>query len=177
MFLDIVTKELQKKFAKVTNSFQIDTSVLTTILVGARENSTTKNCLGYFSKWSNWAGQYPEISVLLAKEIYIVLYLLNLFQTGKSYSTIHLTYQAIDYFNSIVGHPKPCDSKFCLNILEGIKCITGYTVRKKSPITVKHLYKLCSHFKSKLMTLANLPTMLICAISFMGFFISRKSLM
>ena len=52
LFLDVVTKELQKKFPKVTNSFQIETSILTTILVGAREKSTTKNYLGYFNKWS-----------------------------------------------------------------------------------------------------------------------------
>ena len=35
--------------------------------------------------------------------------------------------------------------EFCLNILEGIKCITRYTVQKKSPINVKNLYKLYSH--------------------------------
>ena len=70
LFLDVVTKELQKKFPKVTNSFQTETSILTTIFVGAREKSTTKNYLGYFSKWSKWARQYPEALVLPAKEIY-----------------------------------------------------------------------------------------------------------
>ena len=43
VLLDILTKELQKKFAKVTNSFQTDTFILTTILVGAWEKSTTRN--------------------------------------------------------------------------------------------------------------------------------------
>ena len=38
LFLDTVTKELQKTFAKLTNSFQISTSALTTTLLGAREN-------------------------------------------------------------------------------------------------------------------------------------------
>ena len=42
LFLDIVTKELQKKFAKIKKSFRIDTSVLTTILVGAREKVLQK---------------------------------------------------------------------------------------------------------------------------------------
>ena len=116
-----------------------------------------------------WQGQYPEISVLPAKETHIVTYLLNLFQTSKSYSTIRLTYQAINYFHSIVGHPKVCYSKFFLNILEGIKLITRYTVQKKSPITVKHLYKLCSHLGGKHMSLANLCTALICIFSSPGF--------
>ena len=42
LFLDIVTKELQKKFAKIKKSFRIDTSVLTIILVGAREKVLRK---------------------------------------------------------------------------------------------------------------------------------------
>ena len=128
-----------------------------------------KNCLGYFNNWSNWTGQHPEISALPEKETYIVIYLLNLFQTGKSYSTINLAYQTINYFHLIAGHPKPCDSVFWQNILEGIKRTIKYAVQKKSSITVKHLYKLYSHFRDKLMSLPNLRTMLICVFFFMGF--------
>ena len=43
LLLDIITKELQKNFTKVTNSFQNNTSVSTTNLVGARKKSTSKN--------------------------------------------------------------------------------------------------------------------------------------
>ena len=111
-----------------------------------------------------------NMSVLPAKETYMVIYLLYLFQTGKSFSTICLTYQAINYFHSIVGHPKPCNSELFLNISEGIKHTTRYTVQKKSPITIKHLYQFYSHFGSKHMPLANLRTMLICVFSFMVFF-------
>ena len=124
---------------------------MTTILLGAIEKSTAKNYLGYFNKWSGWAVQYPEISVLPAKEIYVVIYLLYLIQTGKSYSTTRLTYQAINYFHSIVGHQEPCNSELCLNIFEGIKRTTRYTVQKESSITVRHLYSLYNQF-------ADLPT-------------------
>ena len=61
------------KFAKVRNSFQIDFSIVTTILVEAREKSTAKNYWGYFNKWSSWIGQYPEVSVLQGKETYLVI--------------------------------------------------------------------------------------------------------
>ena len=142
------------------NSFQIYPSVATTTLVGAREKSTTKNYLGYFNEWSSWTGQYPEISILPAKETYVVIYLLYLFQIGKSYSTICLIYQAINCFYSIVRHPKPCDSKPCLNILEGLKRTTRYTVQTKSRIIVKHLYNLYSHFGGQRMSLSNLRIML-----------------
>ena len=151
--------------AKVTNSFQIDTSVSTTILIGARDT------LGYFHKWPNWAGKLPEISVLPAKETYIVIYLLNLFQICKSYSTIPLTYQAINYFHSIVGHPKPCNSEFCLNILRGNVLLD---IQSKKNVIVKHLYKFYSHFRGKCMSLAMLRTTLTCAFSFMGFLHFRE---
>ena len=97
LILDIITNKLQKKFAKARNSFHIDASVLYFIKIV--RNSTTKNCLGYFNKWPNWATQYPEIQILLAKKIYKVIYLLYLSQTGRSYSTIRLTYQAINYYH------------------------------------------------------------------------------
>lgn len=45
-----------------------------------------------------------------------------------------------------------------LNILEGIKRSTRYTVQKKSPNTVKHLYKL---YRYNFVRLANLRTKLI----------------
>ena len=92
---------------------------------------------------------------------------LNLFQTGKSYSTILLTYQAINYFHFIVGHPKTCDSEFSLNILEGIKHTTRYTVQKKGSITVKHLHNLYSHLRGKITSLANLRAARFCVFSFM----------
>ena len=67
-------------------------------------------------------------------------------------------------------HPTPWDSELYLNILEGIKHTTRYTVQRKSPIIVKHLYKLYSLFGGKFMPLANFRTALICVFSFMGFF-------
>ena len=73
-----------------------------------------------------------------------------LFNIGKSHLNIRLTYQAMNYFHSIAGQPKPFNSELFLNLLEGIKRTARYTVQKKSPITVKHLYKLYSHFAGKL---------------------------
>lgn len=63
-------------------------------------------------------------------------------------------------------HHKSYNSKFCLNILEGTKCTTRYTVQKKSPNTVKHLYKL---YRCNFVHLANLRTKLIWVFFFIGF--------
>ena len=71
MFLYIVRKELEKTFAKVTNKFQIDASILTTTLVGAGKKVLRK----IFNKWSNWARKYSEISVLPAKGTYSYIFI------------------------------------------------------------------------------------------------------
>ena len=170
MFLDIVTKKLQKKFAKVTNSFHIYTSTLTITLVGVTEKSTTKCTLDTFANGRTRQDNTQKYQFYQLKKHMQFIYLLYPFQTGKSYSTICLIYRPINYFHCIVGHSKPSNSELCLNILESIKHTTRYTVQKKSRITVKHLYKFYSHFGVKRMSLANLRTMLICGFSFMGFF-------
>ena len=106
-------------------------------------------------------------NISFTSKTFMVIYLLKLFHTGKPYTTIRSAYQAINYFHSIAGHPKTCDSEFCINTLEDIKCTIRYTIQKKSSIIVKHLYKLYSHFRRKLTSLTNLRTAQIC--DFLGF--------
>ena len=96
--------------------------------------------------------------------MYIAIYWLNPFRSGNFCSTIRLTYQPINHFYSILGNPKPCDSKLCVNILKNVK----HTVQTKSPISVKDLYKLHGHFSGKFMSLANLCKMLIWIFSTKG---------
>ena len=84
LFLDVVTKELQKKFPKVTNSFQIETSILTTILVGAREKSTTKNYLGTLTNGQSRQGNTQKYQFYQQKK-YTVIYLLNLVPFSHSF--------------------------------------------------------------------------------------------
>ena len=53
--------------------------------------------------------------------------------------------------------------------MEGIKRLTGYSVTKKAPITITHLYQLNNVLVGKKTELQNLRTMVICILSFMGF--------
>ena len=112
-------------------------------------------------------GRATPRNISFISKTYMVIYLLKLFHTGKPYTNICSTYQAMNYFHSIAGHPKTCDSEFCINKLEDIKCTIRYTIQKKSSISIKHLYKLYSHFRGKLTSRTNLCAARIC--DFLGF--------
>ena len=75
MFLYIVRKELEKTFAKVTNKFQIDTSILTTTLVGAGKKVLRK----ILTNGQTEQGNTQKYQFYQQRE-HIVIYLLNLFQ-------------------------------------------------------------------------------------------------
>ena len=79
-----------------------------------RENSTTKTYSSYFQKWKIWATQLPEVNVLPADEFHIVLYMIHLLQTGKTFPAIRMSYFAINYFNSIVGYQNPAKPVFLI---------------------------------------------------------------
>ena len=157
------------KFEKVNTSFNSFKPLLSKVLTKARENSTTKTYSSYFEKWKIWATQFPEVNVLLVDEFHIVLCVMHLLQSGKTFPVIRMSYFAINYFHSIVGHQNPCPTSLPHNILEGIKRILAYSATKKSPVTVSQLYKMYNYFGTKTISLSNLRTILICVLSFMGF--------
>ena len=59
------------------------------ILYNARAENTTKSYHAAFAKWIEWASAYPEIKVLPAEPVHIVLYLTHLAHSVKSFSSIN----------------------------------------------------------------------------------------
>ena len=125
-----------RKFEKKNKSFDSFKPLLSQVLTKASENSTTKTYSSYFKIWKIWAAQFPEINVLLAEEFHIVLYMMHLLQTGKTFPVIRMSYFTINYFHSIVGYQNSCPTNLSYNVLEGIKRILAYSPAKKSPVTV-----------------------------------------
>ena len=166
---DIISKEMIRKFEKVNKSFNSYKPLLSKVLTKTREKSTTKTYSSYFEEWKTWATQFPEVNVLPADEFHIVLYMIHLLQTGKTFPVIRMSYFAINYFHSIVGYQNPCPTSLPYNALEGIKRILAYSATKKSPVTVSQLYEMYNYFGTKTISLSNLRTILICVLSFMGF--------
>ena len=85
-----------RKFEKVNKSLDSFKPLLPKVLTKAKKNSTTKTYSSYFENWKIWAAQFPEVNVLPADEFHIVLYVMHLFQTGKTFPVIRMSYFAIN---------------------------------------------------------------------------------
>ena len=131
-----------RKFEKVNKSFNSFKPLLSKVLTKARENSTTKTYSSYFEKWKIWTAQFPEVKVLPADEFHIVLYMIHLLQTGKTFPVIRMSYFAINCFHSIVGYQNPCPTSLLYNVLEDLNRIIAYSATKKSYMTVSQLYEM-----------------------------------
>ena len=86
-----------RKFEKVNKSFNSFKPLLSKVLTKARENNTTKTYSSYFENWKIWAAQFLEVKVLPADEFRIVLYMIHLLQTRKTFPVIRMSYFAINY--------------------------------------------------------------------------------
>ena len=104
-----------------------------------------------------------------ADEFHIVLYMIRLLQTRKTFPVIRMSYFAVNFFHSIIRHQNPCPTSLHYNILVGIKRILAYSATKKSPVSVSQLYGMCSYFWSMKIILSNLRIILICVLFFVGF--------
>ena len=142
-----------RKFEKVNKSFNSFKSLPSKVLTKARENSTTKTYSSCFEKQKIWATQFPEVNVLPANEFHIVLYMINLPPTGKTFPVIRISYFAINYFHSIVGCQNPCSISLPYNVLEGITRTLTYSATRKSPVTVSQSYKMYNYFGTKTISL------------------------
>ena len=56
----------------------------------SRENYTNKYYMNYFYKWQKWENEFPEVNTAPAEEIYVILYMLSLFQNNKSCPVIRM---------------------------------------------------------------------------------------
>ena len=68
----------------------------------------------------------------------LILYLLNLFQAGKSYQVIKNSVFPTEQFYKVVGCD-PYNSELVMYVLGGINKICCHTPQKKTPITAKQL--------------------------------------
>ena len=125
--------------------------------------------MNYFIKWQKWANQFPEVNATKAKEIYVILYMLCLFQNNKSYPVIPMSYYAMKYFNEYVTGHRELGGHFMTKVLEGIIRLSGYTRNPKSPLSSSDLKRAFQYLGGVEMNLTNSRLMMILVLSFMGF--------
>ena len=116
-----------------------------------------------------WVNQLPEVNATPAKEIYVFLYMLSLFQNNKSNPVIRMPYYAIKYFNEYFTGGRELGSHLITKVLEGIKQLSGYTENPKSPLSSSDLTRTFQYLGGLKMNLTNSRLMMILVLSFMGF--------
>ena len=85
---DGIRQGLQKIFPQLNKNLLNLLESLPHVLAKSRENNTSVSYMNYFIKWQKWANQFSEVNATPAKEIYVILYMLSLFQNNESYPAI-----------------------------------------------------------------------------------------
>ena len=125
--------------------------------------------MNYFIKWQKWANQFPEVNATPAEEIYVILYMLSLFQNNKSYPVIRMSYYAITCFNEFSTGGRELRSHFITKVSVGIKRLSGYTENPKSSLSNSDLEKVFQCLGGVEINLTNLRLTMILVLSSMGF--------
>ena len=125
--------------------------------------------MNYFIKWQKSTNQFPEVDATPAEEIYVILYMISLFQNNKSYPVIRMSYYAIKYFNDFFTGGRELRSHFITKVLEGVKRLSGYTENPKSPLSNSDLKRAFQYLGGVEMNLTNSRLMMILVLSFAGF--------
>ena len=108
---------------------------------------------------------------MLAEEIYVILYMLSLFQNNKSHPVIRMpySYYAIKCFNEFFTGGRELESHFITKVLEGIKRLSGYTENPKSPLSSSDLKRTFQYLSGVEINLTISRLMMILVLCFIGF--------
>ena len=120
-FIDIIYREISKKYNQVNRSIGICLHSLSQVLAKARGSNTVNLYTRHFSKWQQWVSQFPNTKAIPADDTYVIAYMLNLFQKNKSYENIRISFFAIKYFQKITGYKNVLTGGLPFLVLEGIK--------------------------------------------------------
>ena len=112
------------------------------VLCKARAPNTNKSYGLAFKRWTRWAEEYPEISVLPAQPLHIILFLIFLAKTAKSYSVINIAVCAINWAHNLAGLDSPTRHVLIVETLNGLKRQLARPTIPKEPFEREHIHKL-----------------------------------
>lgn len=145
---------------------------VTSTLASTTARSTSTSYLSHFKKWKVWCSQFVEVNYFPADEIYVALYLVNLLQSGSSFSTIQSTFYAISFFHKLNIGANTCDSPFLRSVLSGCKRIDAAkprTSKHRLPVLPEHLQSLVSRFAGPSASLSDIRDVTFCLLGFAEF--------
>jgi len=123
------------------NKLQDLVESLPSVLRKSREPNTISTYQVYSKAWEKWCTDFPEIKPLPTEEQYLILYILAMLQSNKSFPVINASISAIKYFHAIVGFSIG-NSTIFRHSLEAAKRICRHVSNKKKAITVSDLEKI-----------------------------------
>lgn len=145
---------------------------MTTALANSIALSTSKLYVSHFRKWKLWCTQFTEVIDFPAEDTYIALYLVNLLQSGYTFSTINSVYYGISFFHNSCGLVNPCHSNFLKAVLRGCKRLDARNPRlsrQKSPILPENLSSLVLRFAGPSAPLSDIRDVTLCLTGYAGF--------
>lgn len=138
------------------------------LLAYARSRNMNKKYACYFQKFETWCNRFPEAKSYPTEDNFVALYLVNLIQSGESFSAIESSFYAIKHKHKFCNI-NPCNSNICKMLLDAAKRICRKDLKKKLPITVAILNKIYDSLNGDKCSLLQLRTISMLILGFAGF--------
>ena len=145
---------------------------LPNIIESSREKSTITNYNYAFKRFKSWLQKFIELSYLPASSKSIALYVMNLLQSGKSYSVIRQALASIAWFHHMAGLLDNTKSDLVQIVAEGVKRLSSEPIKKKEPMTPEILLALRNSCMrpDRSINLLHQRNITFCILAYAGFF-------
>ena len=137
------------------------------LLSKARAPNTNKAYLAAFNRWVVWANDFPEISVLPATAVHIVLYLSHLSTNVKNFASINQFVSSVTWMHAINNHISPMSNPVVIEVINGLKRSLAGPVVHKEPFTPEHIKKFLSIMNKQ--SLTDVRNTLMILLAFFAF--------
>ena len=133
-----------------------------------KQPNTIKTYLSSFKIFEAWILPHQELLVFPTSSHAVCLYLMNLVQSGKAWSTIRIASVSIAWVHTINGQIDPTKSELVQAVIDSIKRRSTSQIKHKRPVTKEMLVKLHDVLvkQSDNMTITKLRDFVFILISF-----------
>jgi site-specific recombinase XerD len=137
------------------------------LLSKARAPNTNKAYLAAFNRWVIWAADFPEVTVLPAKAVHIVLYLSHLSSIVKNFASVNQFVSAVTWMHAINNHNSPMSNPVVIEVINGLKRSLAGPVVHKEPFTPEHILRFVTVMNKK--SLTDVRNTLMILVAFFAF--------
>jgi hypothetical protein len=139
-------------------------------LVGAKAPATVDKYSRAFIQFKTWTACYDELQALPASLCSVGLYFEHLLENNSPYSRrLESAFYGINWAHNLYGLVNPCESGLVKNILEAEKRKLAKPIKKKEPITLEMITKLCEKYAVAESSLSDIRVAAICVTAFHAF--------